>query len=465
MFLPPIPYRGTLNLCGICFHLSALPRIYSAMLPNIWPVNSSAACREASPLKLNRNRLLVLATSCLMVMASACGGRSQMTATTSPSNTPGGGGSTSGGSGGGTGAGSGPTQATCAAVPVTMAHGPQSGVAPFPDPAPQNPSNPGPGPGGTVCVSTPANGATVTSPMHLVAPASLNNSIQHMRVFVDGQAEFFTFLNTVDTQMLLSPGAHNLIVIATDTSGNNVGTALQANVTAPAAPAVIFSDLQALPNWEACQATFPAGHPRAGQICAAGMGDDLTSHMVEDQSTPAPVSGSGATVAHFDISGSKGYENVLWTKYFASGSNVSHFVYDMYVMVDDPTRPQALEFDVNQNFGNNRWVFGTECNFKDHKTWDVWDGQSGWTATKVPCTPASFPASTWTHLVWQFERVGNQVHYVSLTVGAQTYSIDMYQSFEAGWVMQDIDVAFQMDIDSAADPYNVWLDKVTLTTY
>jgi hypothetical protein len=85
------------------------------------------------------------------------------------------------------------------------------------------------------------------------------------------------------------------------------------------------------------------------------MGNDLTSHMVENQSTPAPVSGWAATVAHFDISGPNGYENVLWTKYFASGSNVSHFTYDMYVMVDDPTRPQALEFDVNQNFGNNRY--------------------------------------------------------------------------------------------------------------
>ena len=162
-----------------------------------------------------------------------------------------------------------------------------------------------------------------------------------------------------------------------------------------------------------------------------------------------------ATRYDFDVSGSKGYENVLWTKYFASGSNVSHFTYDMYVMVDDPTRPQALEFDVNQNFGNNRWVFGTECNFKDHKTWDVWDGKTGWVATKVPCAPATFPANTWTHLVWQFERVGNQVHYVSLTVGTQTYNVDMYQNFEAGWVMQDIDVAFQMDIDSSADPYSV----------
>ncbi|MFL6439112.1 MAG: hypothetical protein ACJ71Q_16155 [Terriglobales bacterium] len=305
----------------------------------------------------------------------------------------------------------------------------------------------------------------MVSPLHLVAPASLNNGIKYMRVFVDGQAEFFTFFNTVDTQMLLSQGAHNLIVIATDTAGNNVGTGVQVNVNAPATPAITFADLQTLPNWEPCQATFPAGHPRAGQICAAGLGNDLTSHMIENQSLPAPVSESAATVAHFDVSGPKGYENVLWTKYFAGGSSVTHFTYDMYAMVDDPTRPQALEFDVNQNFGNNRWVFGTECNFKDHKTWDVWDGKTGWVETKVPCTPATFPANSWTHLVWQFERVGNQVHYVSLTVGTQTFSVDMYQNFEAGWVMQDIDVAFQMDIDSAADPYNVWLDRVTLTGY
>jgi hypothetical protein len=301
--------------------------------------------------------------------------------------------------------------------------------------------------------------------MHLVAPATLPNGIKYMRVFVDGQAEFFTFFNTVDAQMLLSSGAHNLVIIATDTQGNNVGTQLQVTATAPAAGSVTFSDIQTIANWEPCDAHFPPGHPRAGQICAAGFGDDVKSTMTENQSTPAPVSGSGSTVAHFTDSGPTGYSNVLWTKYFASGSNVSHFTYDMYVMVDDPTRPQALEFDVNQNFGNNRWVFGTECNFKDHKTWDVWDGKNGWTATKIPCTPDSFPANKWTHLVWQFERVGNQVHYISVTVGSQTFPVDMLQSFEAGWVMQDIDVAFQMDLDANGDPYNVWLDKVSLTAF
>jgi hypothetical protein len=97
----------------------------------------------------------------------------------------------------------------------------------------------------------------VTSPMHLVEAASLNNPIRYMRVFVGGQAEFFTFFNTVDTQMLLSPGAHNLIVFGTDTSGNNVGTALQVNVAAPAAPTVTSTDLQTLPNWEHAGLPFP----------------------------------------------------------------------------------------------------------------------------------------------------------------------------------------------------------------
>jgi len=93
----------------------------------------------------------------------------------------------------------------------------------------------------------------------------------------------------------------------------------------------------------------------------------------------------------------------------------------------------------------------------------VWDGIKGWQPTTAPCTP--FPANTWIHLVWQLERVGNQVHYISLTVGSQTYPLDLYYSYEPQWVMESVDVAFQMDGNYAQQPYNVWLDNVTLTAY
>jgi hypothetical protein len=340
-------------------------------------------------------------------------------------------------------------------VTVEENQGPTSGAAKFPDPAPVPPPTPGTTAAGSVCVSQPTDGATVSSPAHVVASTTLSN-IDHMRIYIDGQAEFFTFFNTVDALLWMTPGTHNLIVLATDKSGNNASTSFAVNVSA-GQPAPI-TDIQKMPNWEPCSAIFPPGHPRAGQICAAGNGEAVSS-MTENQSTPSM---SGAS-AKFTMGGPTPYTNELYTKFLGGGSQPTHFTYDLYFMVDQPDRPQALEFDVNQTFGNRRWVFGTECNFNGSGKWDVWDGVKGWQPTSVACKP--FPANTWIHLVWQFERVGEQVHYISVTVGDQMYPLDLFYSNQPGWTMEDIDVAFQMDGNYAQQPYNVWLDNVTLNAY
>jgi hypothetical protein len=41
--------------------------------------------------------------------------------------------------------------------------------------------------------------------------------------------------------------------------------------------------------------------------------------------------------------------------------------------------------------------------------------------------------------VWNVERVGSQVHYISLTVGDQTYNIDTYYSNQPNWTLEEID--------------------------
>lgn len=167
-----------------------------------------------------------------------------------------------------------------------------------------------------------------------------------------------------------------------------------------------------------------------------------------------------------------GYCNMLYFNPIAGGNNVSNFVYDLYFWIDNPDAPQALEFDLNQAYddtamGNpQRWVWGSECNFKGETPgmWDIWDDESGiWRATSVPCN--AFPANTWNHLTWTFERVGSQVHYDTLTVNGQAYKVDTYYNNQQGWDLEEIDTAFQMDLDSNGDPYNVWLDKVSLTAY
>ncbi len=327
-----------------------------------------------------------------------------------------------------------------------------TGVAPFPPSAPSAPPA-NDSSAGSVCVSEPANGASLASPAHVYAQASLNNPISFIRVYVDGNAEYFTFYNTVDALMWMSAGTHTLDVVATDTAGKNASTTFQVNVTSASNAPVTQIQTTA---WEPCSAKFPPGHPRAGQVCAAGNGDAVSS-MILNQSSPS-MSGNSTK---FTMGGPTPYTNELYTKFLGGGSAVSKFTYDLYFMVDQPTRPQALEFDVNQTLGNTRWVFGTECNFKADGVWDVWDGVRGWQPTSVPCKP--FPANTWIHLVWNFERVGQQVHYISVSVAGQTYPLNLYYSNQPNWTMEDIDVAFQMDGDSKQEPYNVWLDNVSLT--
>jgi len=380
--------------------------------------------------------LLLCIAAALTIVSAGCGSGSSTTSTSSSG-------------------GSAQQSNSCPTVVLAESQGPTTGMAPFPEPAPLPPPTPGTTSAGSVCVTTPVNNATVTSPVHVVAASTLTNPIDHMRVYVDGTATYFSFFNAIDAQLWMSTGTHSVEVIGTDKSGNNVSSSFQLNVVAPANPSI--SNIQNFSGWQPCTDDFPPGDPRAGQVCASGLGN-ATYTMTQDQSTPS-LSGSSTK---FSIGGTTPYSNELYTNYFAGGSNVSHFTYDLYFMVDQPERSQALEFDVNQTINNARWVFGTECNFKADGVWDVWDGVlNKWIPSTVPCNPV--PANTWMHLVWNFERVGSQVHYISVSLNGQTSTVDMYQANEPFWPMEDIDVAFQMDGDYAQQPYNVWLDKVTLT--
>jgi hypothetical protein len=316
-------------------------------------------------------------------------------------------------------------------------------------------------------VTSPSANSSLTSPVNVVANASPTNPIFFMRIYVDQLAVYYTANNSVNTQVFIAPGSHTLTVMAEDQKGYISATPLQITVSAQAPSTqgqTVISGIQAMPGWQSCGGLFPAGSQRAGQICAAG-GGTPTSSMKQNVSSPA-LDGNAAQFSMAPATPDcSHYCNMLYFNPVAGGDNVSHFIYDLYFYIDNPDAPQALEFDVNQTFGGQRWVWGSECNFKGSGMWDIWNDapNTGWIPTTIPCT--AFPANTWIHLVWQLERVGNQVHYISLTVGTQTYNVDVYYPNQQGWTLEEIDNAFQMDLNANGDPYNVWLDKVNLTAY
>lgn len=337
------------------------------------------------------------------------------------------------------------------AVPISWSPGTSALPAPAAQVPPPAGSNDFP-----MTVTSPTDGATVTSPVNVVASANPTHPIFFMRVYVDQLAVYFTFTNSINAQVFIAPGKHTLEVMAEDNQGFISATPLQITVTTQAQTTI--SSIQNLPGWQSCSATFPTGSGRDGQICAAGLGT-AQSTMTEGQSTPSMDGKS----AKFTMGGPTPYSNELYFNALAGGDNVTHFIYDLYFYIDNPTASQALEFDINQTFGGNRWVWGSECNFNGSGKWDIWNDLTGWQPTQFDCVP--FPANTWIHLVWNVERVGNQVHYISLTIGNQVLNVDTYYPNQPNWTLEEIDVAFQMDGNYMQQPYNVWLDQVNMTMY
>ena len=325
----------------------------------------------------------------------------------------------------------------------------------LPAPAAQVPPPPGAN-DFPLLVSSPLTGATTTSPLTVVASATPQNPIFFMRVYIDQLAVYYTWNNSINTQIFVPPGQHTITVMAEDNQGFISATPL--NVTVTTQGQTTISGIQAMPGWQSCSALFPQGSGRAGQICAAGLGTAVSS-MTQNQSSPAMDGNS----TKFSMGGPTPYSNMLYFNAVAGGNNVSHFTYDLYFYIDNGTAPQALEFDINQTYGGQRWVWGSECNFNGSGKWDIWNDVTGWQPTVYPCT--DFPSNTWIHLIWNVERVGNQVHYISLQVGDTTYPVDTYYPNQPDWTLEEIDVAFQMDGNYAQTPYNVWLDQVNLTAY
>lgn len=351
-----------------------------------------------------------------------------------------------------------PTYPSTPPVPITWS--PSS--SDLPAPAAQVPP-----PGGStdfpLTVSSPTDSSTVTSPINVVASAQPKNPIFFMRVYVDQLAVYFTFNNSINTQIFAAPGQHTITVMAEDNQGYISATPLTVTVSSQATQNVI-SSIQNLPGWQSCGALFPAGSGRAGQICAAG-GGTPNSTLTQNITSPSMDGKS----AEFSIAPQPpdcpGYCNMLYFNPIAGGSNVSHFLYDVYFYIDNSDAPQALEFDTNQTYGGQRWVWGSECNFKGDGHWDIWDDapQTGWEETNIPCVASDFPANSWNHITWDIQQAGNNVQYNTLTVNGTVYPVNTTYPNQQNWTLEEIDTAFQMDLDAVGTPFHVWLDQVSLT--
>ncbi len=206
--------------------------------------------------------------------------------------------------------------------------------------------------------------------------------------------------------------------------------------------------------------------------CSPSPCDGISFWMAQGVSSPS-MSGDAA---EFNVGGWTPFSDALWNNHLIGpGSSqgmpdgnqsvvpsLHDFTYDVYFYGDNLGLAQALEFDINQFFGNMGFIFGHECRIAGGNEWDVFDNQSGkWTPTGIPCYPKS---NSWNHLTIKVQRTSNNdLVYQSITLNGQTSTLNWTfgHGSTPGWY--GVTINYQMDGNSKQDSYNVYLDNLSFT--
>ncbi|HEY6348930.1 MAG TPA: Ig-like domain-containing protein [Candidatus Angelobacter sp.] len=305
---------------------------------------------------------------------------------------------------------------------------------------------------GAVAVSSPANNATVGSPFQVVATASAPRPIVGITAYLDSAIAATTNSASMNASISAGSGSHSLVVQAWDNVGTVYKQALTISVGSSGGPApppsgaIVKSQIQNMSGWQSCT------------VCAGigGNGPVATLSMNQFQASPS-LTGSSTK---FTIGGGIKYGDALWWKQLGADNAATNFQYDLDFYITNPGVAQALEFDVNQGIGGLKFIFGSQCAAKSG-VWDVWDSANvTWRSTGIPCTaPAAFK---WHHLTWELRRTATQTVFVALTIDGVKHYVNRAYNAKAER-SQEVNVAFQMDMDSSATSYSTWLDNVKLT--
>ena len=269
-----------------------------------------------------------------------------------------------------------------------------------------------------------------------------------MQVYIDNNLAYKTQSGQIDTSLNMSGGQHSLTVQAWDQSGQVSKSSLNITVLGSSGRSPTFSRIQTMPNWADCS------------VCAGQGGNGPnTDHWMEEGIGSASLSGAAA---RFHVGGTP-WGAALWWKELQGDTTVNNLQYDLDFNVDHPDQAQALEFDVNQGTGGNRYLYGTECDFGGSQTWRVWNSDAHkWVSTGVFCGRPQ--AGQWNHVTWEFQRNNGQVIFVAVTLNGDRHSVDASSnSFAEGGDF--INVAFQADLNASGGNLAVTVDNVNLTTW
>ncbi len=155
---------------------------------------------------------------------------------------------------------------------------------------------------------------------------------------------------------------------------------------------------------------------------------------------------------------------------FGKGTVPTHFVYDTWVLIDNPSQLANLELDVNQVISNGETVIlAFQCSGYAG-AWEyglINNGAPHWHATSIACNPKNWSANQWHHVQIGSHRddVGNVSYdWVSLDGNYnQIYGATGNGALALHWAIGDLNINFQLDgASSNSGSVKVYQDKLTI---
>jgi len=267
------------------------------------------------------------------------------------------------------------------------------------------------------------------------------------------QAGNFNFaISVTDSAGLSKQQSFAIAVSSASTGGNGVSS---------------FSNLQQGGGW----AAYGQGPPSFVD-CSPSPCDGITFSMQQGISSPSM---SGAA-AQFNLGGTAVYTDALFNNHLIGDlssqkmPDSSHtlvptyhnFTYDVYFYGTNLALSQAVEFDINQFFNDQGFIWGHECRIAGGNEWDIWDNiNQHWVPTGISCYPKS---NEWNHVTIQVERTAdNQLLYQSISLNGTTSQVNQYYNpgTAVGWY--GVTINYQMDGNYAQSPYTIYLDNLTFS--
>jgi len=276
---------------------------------------------------------------------------------------------------------------------------------------------------------------------------------------------------SLNTNISLSPGTYNTTVQEWDNCGGSSKQDVTITVTGGGGGGSTFSSLQADSGWTG-YALLPPGYG----ICDTCKSNGTNVNWSWTQNVGSPSMDGKSTKS--TIGGTEAFADVLWNNHligdFSSQGlpdkdktlvpSLHNFTYDVYFYGDNLEKSQALEFDINQFFDGNGYIWGHECRIAGGHEWDTWDNvNKKWVDTGIACNPVS---GSWNHLTITVQRTSaNKLLFQSITLNGKTSNLNITRAHGSAPGWYGVTVNYQIDGNKSQDDYTVYLDEFTFTYY